>query len=72
MKNKIFNKNKFFKISILLLIVVVSIGTAMDGGDFDVYLDAARKLNSGENIYTPPFINGLQYFYSVFYYIGHS
>ncbi|HVG41584.1 MAG TPA: glycosyltransferase family 87 protein, partial [Chitinophagaceae bacterium] len=28
---------------------------------------AARKLNEGQNIYRPPFINGLQYYYSVFF-----
>lgn len=38
---------------------------ALKGGDFDVYLDAARKLMEGENIYAPPFAKGLQYYYSV-------
>lgn len=67
MKNKILNKNQLIKIAILLFIVIISISTAKDGGDFDVYLEASRKLYNGENIYAPPFIHGLQYYYSVFF-----
>lgn len=40
---------------------------ALKGGDFDVYLEAANKMKDGLNIYAPPFINGLQYFYSPFF-----
>ncbi|GAB4025067.1 hypothetical protein GCM10028773_49780 [Spirosoma koreense] len=39
----------------------------MKGGDFDVFLDAAQKLARQENIYRPPFIKGLQYYYSPFF-----
>ncbi len=35
--------------------------------DFDVFLDAAVKLQRLDNIYQPPFIHGLQYFYSPFF-----
>ena len=41
--------------------------TAKDGGDFDVYLDAANKLSDSSNIYSPPCVKGLQYYYSVFF-----
>ncbi len=47
--------------------VTASIFSASDGGDFDVYLDAAQKLANGQNIYQPPFIKGLQYYYSPFF-----
>jgi hypothetical protein len=57
---------KKYLIFILLgtFIVIVSIVSAMNGGDFDVFLHAAEKLENGQNIYTPPFIRDLQYFYS--------
>ena len=38
--------------------------TAHHEVDFDVYLDAASKLLSRQNIYQPPFIHNLQYYYS--------
>jgi hypothetical protein len=60
-------KTIFFASLILIYIVVSSILTASDGGDFDVYLEAAQKLWRNENIYTPPFAKGLQYYYSVFF-----
>lgn len=47
-----------------LMYLILSIASAKDGGDFDVYLDAAEKLNNGKNIYAPPFIRDLQYYYS--------
>lgn len=56
-----------FKTILLLLAIILSIKTALKGGDFDVYLDATQKLQRGENIYSPPFIDGLQYYYSVFF-----
>jgi hypothetical protein len=60
--------NKKLQVVLLLLFAVVSsVITATDGGDFDVYLHAAKKLYNGENIYQPPFAKGLQYFYSVFF-----
>ena len=57
-------KQKFLIIGIALIYIALSVGSALDGGDFDVYLDAAIKLNNGQNIYVPPFIKGLQYYYS--------
>ena len=67
MKNIILSKKLLFQIALILLLVLVSISTSKDGGDFDVFLDAARKLNYGQNIYAPPFVDGLQYYYSVFF-----
>lgn len=52
---------------ILIMVIGSSLLSASDGGDFDVYLDAAQKLANGENIYQPPFVKGLQYYYSVFF-----
>lgn len=49
------------------MVIGSSLLSALDGGDFDVYLDAAQKLFNGENIYRPPFVKGLQYYYSVFF-----
>jgi hypothetical protein len=50
-----------------LFVVSTSITVAWHGGDFDVFLQAAGKLKAGQNIYAPPFINDLQYFYSPFF-----
>ena len=52
---------------LLLFVTFTSVKTAFDGGDFDVYLDAAKKLSNLQNIYSPPFVKGLQYYYSVFF-----
>ncbi|MDJ1502609.1 glycosyltransferase family 87 protein [Xanthocytophaga agilis] len=51
----------------LLFVLICCIITATDGGDFDVYLDSARRLKNFENIYQPPFFKGLQYYYSPFF-----
>lgn len=59
------NKRVLFFLGIAA--AVLSFLSAADGGDFDVYLDAAAKLNAGANIYAPPFIRKLQYYYSVFF-----
>ena len=65
--NKILiTKNRIF-IILIIFAVISSILTAMDGGDFDVFLDAANKLKDHSNIYSPPFVKGLQYYYSVFF-----
>ncbi|MBN2746047.1 MAG: DUF2029 domain-containing protein [Bacteroidales bacterium] len=52
---------------LLAFAIITSITTPINGGDFDVYLDAAKKLSNQSNIYTPPFIKGLQYYYSTFF-----
>ena len=39
----------------LILAAVFSIKEGLGGGDFDVYLDASRRLISGENIYAAPY-----------------
>lgn len=50
-----------------MVYVVLTFVSASQGGDFDVYLDAAQKLQNGHDIYFPPFWEGLQYFYSPLY-----
>ena len=56
-----------FYLLISAVVLVSSISTAFNGGDFDVFLEASRKLVAGENIYAPPFVRGLQYYYSVLF-----
>ncbi len=58
---------KVLPIFLWLFVIVTSVFTVANGGDFDVYLDAAKKLSNQSNIYAPPFAKGLQYYYSVFF-----
>lgn len=63
-----FSKSKLLLILLIVIAVVTSFISVTDGGDFDVYLNAAEKLNNRQNIYGPPFIKGgLQYYYSVLF-----
>lgn len=57
-------KSLVWKYILLALLVAYCFVRAKAGGDFDVFLDAAAKLSRGENIYQPPFIKNLQYYYS--------
>ena len=57
-------KRKSVFILLGVVYLILSIVSALDGGDFDVYLDAGRRILVGENIYAPPFAKGLQYYYS--------
>lgn len=60
-------KQHWGKIVLILLFVLLCVNSVKKGGDFDVYLHAANKLSNGENIYVPPFLDGLNYYYSVFF-----
>lgn len=52
-------------ITLAFAYILLSIIAASKGGDFDVFLEAATKLNNHQNIYAPPFIKpDLQYYYS--------
>lgn len=57
-------RNHYLWFVLILLYIILSITSAVQGGDFDVYLDAAQKMSRGEDIFLPPFFEGLQYFYS--------
>lgn len=57
-------KRKTIFILICFAYLALSIKSALNGGDFDVFLNAAIKLYNGQDIYSPPYIKGLQYFYS--------
>lgn len=57
-------KLKLIIIGLVIAYVILSINSAIHGGDFDVFLDAASKLGNHQNIYTPPFVKDLQYYYS--------
>jgi hypothetical protein len=67
MNRRPLNNSTILLIILVIYAIVTSVLTARNGGDFDVYLDAAQKLSQGKNIYQPPFIKGLQYYYSVFF-----
>ena len=62
---------RLFKRIFILVIIALAIfwayATCATGNDFEVFLQAGRQLKDHNNIYTPPFIRGLQYFYSVFF-----
>lgn len=60
-------KHHAFSYILVFIALALCVNAAIHGGDFDVYLDAARKLREGRNIYAPPFIHNLQYYYSVFF-----
>lgn len=54
----------------ILLSVILSYLSAKDGGDFDVYIEAAYKLYHGKNPYLPPYAkDGMGYSYSPFFII---
>lgn len=54
----------------ILFSVILSYLSAIDGGDFDVYLEAAYKLYHGMNPYLPPYAkDGMGYSYSPFFII---
>lgn len=56
--------NLFF----IVICVLLSYTSAIDGGDFDVYIEAAHKLYHGMNPYLPPFAkDGMGYSYSPFF-----
>ena len=66
-----YTKSKMEKILISFLVFLclfLSVSSAFDGGDFDVYLEAAYKLYHGQNPYLPPYAkDGMGYSYSPFF-----
>lgn len=58
---------KWILIAIAVIAILSAYISCTDGGDFDVYLEAARQLTNGQNIYAQSAVRGLQYFYSVFF-----
>lgn len=58
------NASKYIIICVALILVAYYTKCALGGVDFDVFLHAATKLKGNENIYHPPFVRNLQYFYS--------
>jgi Glycosyltransferase family 87 len=64
---KIKPENLFYFL-LLSICVFLSVDSAYDGGDFDVYLEAAYKLYHGQNPYLPPYSkDGMGYSYSPFF-----
>jgi len=55
---------KYIKIVALVLAIFYAYRCAHTGHDFEVFVYAGGKLINGQNIYTPPFIQNLQYYYS--------
>jgi hypothetical protein len=61
---KLFSENTVLFLATICMALYFIYVKADDKNDFDVFLDAAVKLQRLENIYQPPFIHDLQYFYS--------
>ena len=60
-------KQSIIQYFLLSVVIAYCLLCAVKGGDFDVFLDAAQKMAAHQNIYRPPFIKGLQYYYSPFF-----
>ncbi len=56
--------SRYFILGVSLILVVYHTWCALGGVDFDVFLHAGEKIRDHQNIYQPPFIRNLQYFYS--------
>lgn len=61
---KLFSQNTLLFLATICMALYFICVKADNKNDFDVFLDAAVKLQRLENIYQPPFIYDLQYFYS--------
>ncbi len=48
----------------LVFAIGLSVSKGFSEGDFDVFLNAAKRLVAGENIYSPPHFRNFQYYYS--------
>ena len=58
------------KILFAVFSIIISYFSAVDGGDFDVYIEASHKLFHGQNPYLPPYAkDGMGYSYSPFFII---
>jgi hypothetical protein len=55
---------KYAKVILCVLAAFYAYRCAGTGHDFEVFVYAGGKLIHGQNIYTPPFIQNLQYYYS--------
>ncbi|SFF18891.1 glycosyltransferase 87 family protein [Thermoflexibacter ruber] len=61
---KLLPKHTFLFLATVCVALCFIYAKADNKNDFDVFLDAAVRLQRLENIYQPPFIYNLQYFYS--------
>lgn len=58
-------REKWLGLLLILVYVFLSFKSALNGGDFDVYLHAAEKMNAGEDMFSPPYFKqDLKYYYS--------
>ena len=48
----------------LIFAISLSVNKGFTEGDFDVFLNASKRLVAGEDIYSPPHFRNLQYYYS--------
>lgn len=59
------SKNKFYLIAAVFIVAVFyAFKCAKNGHDFEVFLYAGNKIIHGLNIYKPPFVQDLNYYYS--------
>ncbi|TFF39556.1 glycosyltransferase family 87 protein [Mucilaginibacter psychrotolerans] len=56
--------NRYFKIALIVAAIFYAYTSARNAHDFEVFVDAGSKIIQGKNIYTPPFAQDLQYYYS--------
>jgi len=55
---------KYVKVIAIILAIFYAYRCAHTGHDFEVFVYAGGKIIHGQNIYKPPFIQNLQYYYS--------
>ena len=55
---------KYIKVLVCILAIYYAFKCAHEGHDFQVFVYAGGKLIHGQNIYYPPFVQNLQYYYS--------
>ncbi|MGY0038854.1 glycosyltransferase family 87 protein [Pedobacter sp. NJ-S-72] len=63
MKNNIYS-SIYFKIVLFIVALLYAIKCGKGGHDFEVFVYAGGKIINGLNIYKPPFVQDLNYYYS--------
>lgn len=58
------NYKNILRFLILIIAILYAIKCSKSGRDFEIFIYAGYKLINGLNIYKPPFIQGLYYYYS--------
>jgi len=56
--------NKYYKALLFVLAILFALSCAKSGRDFEVFVNAGWKIINNKDIYQPPLVRGLDYFYS--------